>query len=415
MFKEHELGPRDALIGSAPGTARAETKGVAASASIGKTLLISWTVPPGITGSAVIVGNLATQFGPDEMIVAGEMPASVPADPWHESWPRIAYIAHPLPNTWRGARWWRRLQLPLMLARAIRLAIRNRCSSVIAVFPKEEFLLIGYLTALLTRNPLILYFHNCYLENRKGLASLFAVWLQSKVFAAADHVFVMSEGMVELYRERYPDLSCSALVHPLKAAIPNFTAPPKPGSPINIIISGNINESCRDAAVRVAQAVTRIDDASLTLLSGTSHSYLRSLGLLRDDIAVDTVSPDEVVDRLRTADIVVLPHGFSGALAEEEYQTIFPTRTLDYLICGRPILAHAPADSYLATFMKSHDCALVVDEPSAAAVVAAIERLRTDAVMRARLVSNALQTAELFRGTTVAGTLRAQLESLNKS
>ena len=62
------------------------------------------------------------------------------------------------------------------------------------------------------------------------------------------------------------------------------------------------------------------------------------------------------------------PHGFAGPLVPEEYLTIFPTKTIDYLLSQRPILAHMPADSFIAEFYRRHDCALVVDEP-------AVERL----------------------------------------
>src|SRR5262249_9749679 len=156
------------------------------------------------------------------------------------------------------------------------------------------FLLIGYLTALITGKAFIPYFHNCYLENRSGLARRFARWLQHRVFSEAKHVFVMSDGMAELYQQRYPSLKCSALVHTLKLDIPQFTAPPEPGSPLRLTICGNINESCRDAAVRVGEAVSKANDVSLSLLTGTSPSELRSFGLLRQGISYNSVPHDEV-------------------------------------------------------------------------------------------------------------------------
>src|SRR5262249_20537642 len=159
-----------------------------------------------------------------------------------------------------------------------------------------------------------------------------------------------------------------------------------PGSPLRLTICGNINESCRDAAVRVGEAVSKANDVSLSLLTGTSPSELRSFGLLRQGISYNSVPHDEVTAHLRTSDVVILPHGFSGHEAPEEYATIFPTRTLDYLVCGRPILAHLPPNCFLAKFLKQHECALVVDEPNEAALLRAIEQLRADGALRAKLV-----------------------------
>src|SRR4029077_4788285 len=169
-----------------------------------KFLMISWTLPPEPTGSAVIVGNLAKQFTVDEMVLAGEKAYRRPAVTWCDNWARVAYIASALPPTWRGARWWRRLQFPMTLWRSVSLVRKHHCSTIIAVFPNEEFLLVGYLTALWTRLPLFAYFHNTYVENRRGLSLRFARWLQARVFSRAQHVFVMSEAMVELYRRKYP-------------------------------------------------------------------------------------------------------------------------------------------------------------------------------------------------------------------
>lgn len=372
-------------------------------------LLLSWGVPPLPTGSAVIVGNLARQFGAEEMVVAGEKPYGGPRVHWRDEWPRIVHVAHELPTHWRGSRWWRRVQVVGMLWRSLRLVRRFRCSAVMVVFPNEEFLLVGYLTALWRRLPLFAYFHNTYLENRRGLSRRFACWLQSQVFLKSRHVFVMSEGMVELYRRNYPGLKCSALVHSFNEDLPAKANLPEPHRPLRLTISGNINESCREAAVRFADAIAQMAGASLTILSGTPESLLREIGMLRDGTHYATVSRDELVGRLQQADIVVLPHGFAGDLSPDELATMFPTKTIEYLICGRPILAHAPPDCFLTRFLKQHQCALVVDTPSVPALIDAVERLKADERLRARLVERALRTAEMFHAPRVAQTLRSAI------
>lgn len=376
-------------------------------------MLLSWGVPPLTSGSAIIVGNLARQFATDEMIVAGERPSGERALPWCGEWPELAYIGGGWwPASWRGARWWRRLQLPLTFFRSLRLAVKNRCTAVVAVFPNEEYLLVGYLTALAMRIPFIPYFHNTWLENRSGLARKLAELLQWRVFKRAAHVFLMSEGMVELYRERYPDLRCSALVHSFNGGMPSFSLPPAPSSPLRIAISGSIGEACQEATVRICDAIFQTNDVKLTFLTGTPRSYLAKLGFLRNGVRYETVPADQVVEKLRQSDIVVLPHGFTGGYSPEEYRTIFPTRTIEYLICGRPILAHSPSDCFLTRFLIEHECALVVDQPNPLALCKAIETLRSDAALRSRLVRNALKAAEQFHAPRVAEALRSQLERI---
>jgi glycosyltransferase involved in cell wall biosynthesis len=377
-------------------------------------LLLSWTVPPTSGGSGVIVANLAKQFGRDEMIVTGQRSFGQPGMVWRDEWPRITHSTLGWPQTLRGARWWRWLQLPWLVLRCCWLVRRYKCTAILVVFPSEEFLLAGYLAAACTGTKLFPYFHNTYVEHdvyadNTAWQLRFARWLQGRVFTRASHVFVMSEGMLELYRERYPGLNCSVLPHSFNEALPDFRPAPEPGPILRFVICGNVNESCEEATVRVCQAIARVERASLTFLSGTPSRFLKQLGVLRDGVRHETVSPDHVVGRLLDADVVVLAHGLRGPLSPEEYRTIFPTKTIEYLICGRPILAHAPADCYLARFLTEHGCALLVTEPSVSALLQAVAQLREDDALRARLVRNALRAARMFEARHVAELLRSHL------
>lgn len=372
----------------------------------GKILLISRGVPPTTTGSAVIVGNLARQFSRAEMVVLGERPADLPPVYWREDWPEIEYLAPWHIDTRRGSRFIRRLELPRMLARTMRLIRRHQCRAVVAVFPKEDHLLLGCLAARVAKIPFFPYLHNTYLEQRSGIARVFAKWFQPLVFRSAAHVLVMSEGMVELYRERYPLLSCSALVHSFNEELPEFSPPPAPGRILKAVFSGSLNESCRDAAVRVCNAVFEAGNTHLTILSGSPRSYFAEYGILREGVHYETVSRDHLLQRLRECDVVLLPHGFDGSASPVEYQTIFPTKTIEYLICGRPILAHTQPDCFLTRFLRRNQCALIVDQRDPVALVRAIETLRSDGELRSRLVRNALKTAEQFQAPRVAAEFR---------
>ncbi len=232
-------------------------------------LLLSWSVPPETNGSAIIVGNLAKGFSRSEMVVAGEWPYQRPPVQWEEEWPEIIYLTKGWPQRRRGARWWRHLQFPILFMRCVRLIRKYHCKAIIAVHPKEDFLLAGYLTALVTGAKLYLYFHNTYVEQcrRNSLHRHFAGWMQSKMFTMAQHVFVMSEGLADLFREKYRDAKYSPLVHSFNEPIPHFCPPPEPKTPRSLVVSGSINESCRDATVRVSSAISQLDDTSLTILS----------------------------------------------------------------------------------------------------------------------------------------------------
>jgi glycosyltransferase involved in cell wall biosynthesis len=299
-----------------------------------------------------------------------------------------------------------------LIWRCLRLARKQRCTRFLVVFPCEEYLLAGYVVAKLCGAEFYPYFHNTYLEQcaPHSVHSRMAAWFQSQVFREARHVFVMSNGMAQLYRERYPHVTCSALVHSFNEDLAEPSPPPPPAAPSRFVLSGNVNASCADAATRLAAAVSSVN-GTLTILSGSPKAHLQALGMMRDGVRHETVSRDLLLYRLGEADIALLAHGFTGGLSEEEYRTIFPTKTIEYLICGRPILAHTPPDCYLTRFLREHGCALIVDKADQDAIVAAIQHLCEDADLRALLVRNALRAAQQFHAPIVAASLRSVLEA----
>jgi len=374
-----------------------------------KTVIVSWTVPPALTGSAVIVENLARQFSKSELVLAGEKPSLVTILRWGPDKPEIKYIASPLPRGLRGEKAWRRLQVPLMLARTVRLVRREACRNVIGVFPDETYLFVAYLTARLCRTRFYAYFHNTYLENRRGALRRFAAWLQPRVFRSAKHVFVMSDGMRDLYERRYRGLACSALPHSFNEPLLETPPPPTSNKRWVVAFAGNLNESCADAGRRLFRAVQSLANIDLRIFSGLKALHFLQQGISVKPDQVRAVPRQEIVGELRKCDALLLPHGFDGKMAPEEYETIFPTKTIEYLISGRPILAHSPPGVFLTRFLKQHDCALVVEESSETALVDAIRRLQADAELRVRLVKNALRTARMFQAPVVAKHLREVL------
>ncbi|MGA2256458.1 MAG: glycosyltransferase [Thermoguttaceae bacterium] len=378
----------------------------------GKILYLSWGVPPDTAGSTIIALNLAKQFCRSEMVLAGERPYGRPPVNWSEVWPEVVYIQSVWPFTRRGIRWWRALQFPYALWKCLRLIRKCKIDYIVAVFPSAQFLLLGYLASRVTGRPLFPYFHNTYVENRTGLQRRLASWLQGRVFRHARHVFVMSEGMSLLFKERYPNLEQTPLLHTFNEPIPDFVPPPPVGSPMRFAFAGNVNASCEDAMVRLSNAVIGCPDTQLSIISGTPRRHLEELGLLREGTSYETVSRDAVLRRLTGADVVLLPHGLSGPIqSSEEYLTIFPTKTVEYLICGRAILAHSTPGSFLTRFLRENDCALVVDQPEPNALREAIEHLRRNEALRTKLVRNALRTAQRFRADRVAAEMREQLHS----
>ncbi|MCI0711455.1 MAG: glycosyltransferase [Chloroflexi bacterium] len=367
-------------------------------------LLMSRSVPPAISGTASIVGNLAQQFSRDEMVIVGYRELGRPPADWSPDYPRLRY-AGVFSTHRRGEEWRRRLQIPVLLLVAVWTAIVSRCKVIVVVYPSPYFLLVGYLVSRITGKPLIAYFHNTFLDNRPN--SAFARWLQQRVFRHARRVLVMSEGMQQFFRERYPDLDTIPLQHSFNEPLEPYAPLSSLHNPVRLCFAGSVNTTCADALSRMAAVINRREDVAVTLFTSNTADYLATVGFTENDRVRFASVPYTVVRRnLKEADILLLPHGFVSKFSDEEIRTIFPTKLIEYLASGRPILAHLPADSFLCDFLRRHECALVVNVPAEAAVEEALDQLIGDEGLRNRLSKNALAAAQMFYAPIVADKLR---------
>src|SRR5262249_5906416 len=119
-------------------------------------LLVSWGLPPSVTGSSVIVENLSRQFSPAEMVLAGEAWNGIESYQRDPGLPRM----HLLGKEWtwprRGRRyvhWVRWGTLPKVARRVASIARNERCDAIVGVFPNEFYLYAAYRAAQRLRLP----------------------------------------------------------------------------------------------------------------------------------------------------------------------------------------------------------------------------------------------------------------------
>jgi glycosyltransferase involved in cell wall biosynthesis len=375
-----------------------------------KILVLSWGMPPAINGSGIVLQNLLKQFNNRYMVAVGAYGKGTPAPLWDPAWPRIIYGMYQPLRTCRWERWICRMQFPALFAVSLITLLRYRCEAVFTTYPDQFFLLTGYLLARLFNKPLFVYFQNTYQDSKAG--SRFAEWLEERIFSRARHVFVISRGMQEHYQKKYPALPCTLLPHVIDGihGLPkNFTAPAF-HRPIRLLFAGNINESCCEAAGRFLRLTQEHPDFTLRIYSGMNASDLKRIGFSGERITSNQVPYDELLEHMREADILIHPHGFNGPMTDTEYRTIFPTKTLEYLISQRPILAHMPSECYISQFYRKHHCALVVNEPSVEALFNAVQRLKNRPELRTELVKNAVRASGQFSGRRISELFKSTVE-----
>ena len=95
---------------------------------------------------------------------------------------------------------------------------------------------------------------------------------------------------------------------------------------------------------------------------------------------------------IRDADVLLLPLSFKNNLPEE-IQTVFSTKTLDYLVSGTPILVFDPPYSYHTASAKERGWGYVVENEDPQFLASRLQELATDPVLRGNVVDQALEEA----------------------
>lgn len=381
-----------------------------------KLLLVTPCISPVPYATSFIVKNFLREFAPEEFAVAAEQwPENSSEQTQLESGQPVEFVSQRWTWPKRGQRflhWTKWFTLGGVTKRLLRLIRQHDCGGIFCLFPNEQLLYSSYRASVKTGLPLFTHFHNVYRENRHGFAKRIADYLQPRVFARSKIVFVMSSGMQRGWEKVYPGVKFVPLTHTNSDPIPEYSpAPEWPADRIRLGFLGSVNDSNLDALQRIRALVRKSPDLSLNIYSSAKTWYLDKLGLTGDRVTHTSPSDAELLGELRKNDLVVLAHGFAGGLAQIEYETIFPTRTIPYLLSLRPILAHSPAHSFLNHWLREHDCAEVVDVADLAALRQKLDWLRQHPERREALVRNALQAVVKFDAKRVAQNFRSQVNS----
>lgn len=382
-----------------------------------KILLVSWSILPNKGGTSVIVENLAKNFSADELIILGSrQPFQNLEVDRPKSGPAFRYFLSELYLFGRGYRyfvWFRKWRFQPLVNEIKNIIKKEKIDHVIGVYPNPFYCQAACRAAKALNIPFSAYFHNTYIENVE-ITDPEAPARQKEIFDYASNIFVMSKGMQRYYEANYTEDKFIPLVHTFNQFPSAASMTGVPGTAkktYKLVAIGNFNESNMDATIRLANAIKDNPKYSLHLYTHVPNLLLRKRGL--DPALIHHegfVTPEEVHDVLQDYDICVLTHGFVGGYGEVEYQTIFPTRTIPFLLSDKPILAHSPDGSFLNDFLTENDCAELVNQADPQAIVAGLDRIADDLDYQKQLVDAAQKTAHQFHGPVVVEQLKAQLK-----
>lgn len=290
-----------------------------------------------------------------------------------------------------------------------KFCLDKKVTHILACFPNEYHMMLAQSVAVKHNIPFYPWFHNTYLENRRGVFKALSKYFQPKIFSSARKIYAISEGLAQYYSETYPSYEFDVILH----GFPKYTATktlPIQDDIIRLAMTGTLNASCLDAAVRLAKVITEATNLELHIFGKRNAEVLAQHHIDINKAVIHGFLPEkEFNERLADCDIMLLPHGLDGSRSDVEYQTIFPTRTIPLLSTFRPILAHTPANVFFTDFIRKYDFAAIVDTKDEAAILKKIDQLSTDKNLVNHLIENAISVNQMFTVDAVASKLLADL------
>lgn len=403
-----------------------------------KLLIVSTYAPPAISGAPLMAYNLLRYFPKDSFTIltshvslddkAIENGQQLPAKYFFFDTLKLATEPQKQAGLfWKCKRFIKRSRalrglfhflslfyLPLQAVRRGKKIIKEEKMDLLLGFSDHgPALLSVYLLHKLTRKPFCLHFYDLYHGNNfPWFFRLVAYSLEPKLFRSAECVSVMCEALAEHYQKKYQrDVMVLHNAIPLDSSPPPDPLPDHLG-PYKIVFTGTIVWAQLSAVKNLVCAVEAISDRKIVLYLYTPHekAFLESQGLFESERVVFARGfPQEMPAIQKSADIL-----FVGLSFDTRYtlliNTSSPGKTCEYLISGRPILVHAPKDSYIAKYAQQHGFACVVGDNDVEALKQGILRLISDRDYVHQIVSKAWKTAVLnHNAKEVSATLRRLL------
>ena len=279
--------------------------------------------------------------------------------------------------------------------KGVKLVNKLKPSCIIGIYPTIASLDVSVRVAERTGVRYFPYLHDTVFE---GLAhsqfSEKALNTQNKVFEIAHKIITMSEGMSNYYSEEY-NLKTYPLEHTYPEKVlkdPNFKRN-------NIAFWGGEVYSINEISFERVQIALRELNTILTITS------LSPLKVKNTSNIQKTFFPKraQYINAVNCHGILILAINWpeESKVHEAELSTIFPTKTVEYLASGGPILVHCPEHYFLAQFFIKHKCGLVVSSRDKDNLNSAIIKIKSNDKDIKQMQTNALKVMEKFSSENI--------------
>ncbi len=215
---------------------------------------------------------------------------------------------------------------------------------------------------------------------------------EKKLLTSASCNIVTNEFMRISYTKRF---QCTTQVVPNPYSV-EWVNSFKTGSipeqkPRSIFFAGSIYHVNRDAFVCLVRALDSLgENWRLVLSTSQSAGDLKSMGLSVGRAILSAHSDTNgLMDAVRSATLLYLPLGFSKGV-QGVVRTALPAKFSEYLVSGRPMIVHSPADCFVADYVRRQSCSYLADTLNSDQLAETISKAGQNTGEQSQLVKKAM-------------------------
>ncbi len=372
-----------------------------------KFAFISHLLPPTWGGQTIMIYRVLKDFAPESYCLIS--PHNYDAEAFKGVYTRrlpARYYQLPAdPQLKRGYRYGLQqargaVNQPLgLMARARRIARIVKTENAQAIVACTGNLLdlpAGYLASRLARTSFYAYLFDYYsYQSVDAIESFYAHRFEPWILKRAKGVIVPNEFLRDDLKARY-GVEATVIHNPCDLS--EYEKPLATGAKVDgleIVYTGAVYSAHFDAFRNLLAGLDKLNraDVKLHLYSASPVDWERE-GIRGPVELRGHREVSEIPSIQRRADILFLPLAFRSPYPAL-IRTSAPSKLGEYLAAQRPILVHAPADSFVAWYVREHRCGVVVDREDPAALAEAVKRLADDAELRNEISLRAGERARL--------------------
>lgn len=281
----------------------------------------------------------------------------------------------------------------------VRIVLRNPIQAIIACSGDIADIPAGYLVSRMLGIDLYVYMFDDYVYQWTGFYRSFAKYIASWIFRKDVHMIGPNEYVCDeysrLYGSEYTIVRNPCSSEELSVSV--YEPWPSEVGKIKVMYTGAIYHANYDCFRNLIRAMEMVANHSVELHIYTAQTMdeLGAQGIQGRNVYIHShVSYDQVLAEQHKADILFLPLAFESPISEV-IRTSAPGKMGEYLASGRPVLAHVPANSFVAHYVKMNKCGIVADKNDASDLAGHILKLALDHDYRRAITENARRQARM--------------------